>query len=501
MPYRIKSSFLFCFIFILHSAYSQIPTRPVSKEDSLKAYKLSDIAIKFYKNGDFLSAKKQLDSAININSKDSYIYYLRGLALYRLKRHDVSKNDFDKAILLNPKKCGYYIDRASLLISMKEYKAAQEDLLKAKSIDSLRLGIYKNLGKIYKEQGDYKQALLCFSKELRLHGNDPSLYWFRAETYYQLNKDSLAFADIEKGISLKPIDIDIYYASAIKIALKLNEFQSVVKYANLYLQLKPNDYNTQIALAEAYYYTGKYQEAISTANTTESQPNFKDAKENYKVYYFRAAAKLELKDYIGADKDARTGIKLTPPNNKNELADHHLILMETHSRFGKDKEALIDAKAVIESYPDMSAPYGIIGYIELGNKNFHNAIVNLSKAIEFSPDVAVYYVWRGDAENALKQYANSKEDLSKAFSMPNNTLKDKTFVGLALVYEHENNYETALSYATQGIKEFPKCTDLYSVRARIYYVMNDKEAACRDLKAAKELGGKEEANEYAKFCK
>lgn len=85
--------------------------------------------------------------------------------------------------------------------------------------------------------------------------------------------------------------------------------------------------------------------------------------------------------------------------------------------------------------------------------------------------------------------------------MPNNPIRDKAFIGLTLVYEHEKDYKTALSYAKQGIQEFPKSTDLYSVRGRVYYIMNEQEAACRDLKSAKEFGGKYEADEYAKFCK
>ena len=357
------------------------------------------------------------------------------------------------------------------------------------------------MGLIQKEQGQYKLAFLNYDKAIILKNNIPFFYRYRSEAYYALKKDSLAFDEIEKGIALKPTNMNAYYALAVNITLRSHRYEELVKYGNLYLQLKPNDFFTQVALTQAYYKLGKNQEAVDIANIAETQPNFKNEKENYKLYYFRADAKLELNDYIGADKDANTGIKLTPPSDQDFLTSFYSIRMQTAARFGRDKEARSDAEAVIKRRPNDGMAYLAIGAIELKNRNLQSAIDNLSKAIELVPEEAIPYVLRGDAELSLKQYANSKEDFLKSLSIPDNGLRDKAFIGLTLIYEHEKDYKTALSYATQGIQEYPKFAGVYSVRGRVYYIMNEQEAACQDLKSAKELGGKEEADEYAKFCK
>lgn len=61
------------------------------------------LAEAFYNMGEFGKAKEVYDAILNLRSKDSSAYYLRGVALLASGSHDDAYSDFTRAIALNPK--------------------------------------------------------------------------------------------------------------------------------------------------------------------------------------------------------------------------------------------------------------------------------------------------------------------------------------------------------------------------------------------------------------
>ena len=65
----------------------------------------------------------------------------------------------------------------------------------------------------------------------------------------------------------------------------------------------------------------------------------------------------------------------------------------------------------------------------------------------------------------------------------------------------KEDYEGALADYTQSIELYPNDPETYFQRAMVKISMNNKYAACLDLKRAEELGSEEAKAEIKKHCK
>ena len=81
-----------------------------------------------YSLGRKQDALKDLDKALELNSKDTTYLVMRGICRSELMDRDGAIDDFNKAIEINPKLPSAYLMRASLKLASGEYESANEDL-------------------------------------------------------------------------------------------------------------------------------------------------------------------------------------------------------------------------------------------------------------------------------------------------------------------------------------------------------------------------------------
>ncbi len=76
----------------------------------------------------------------------------------------------------------------------------------------------------------------------------------------------------------------------------------------------------------------------------------------------------------------------------------------------------------------------------------------------------------------------------------------EAYLDLAKVYIGKRQYTKAMSFLNKAINIDPKYGDAYLSRARLYTIIGNKEAACKDYLKA-QANGVENLYNYTKFCK
>jgi tetratricopeptide (TPR) repeat protein len=259
----------------------------VSQKDSvMSAYSymaLCNIELKEY--------QKALDNAIksiNLNNKDAFRFFVRGLAYYCLGQYQNSLDDYNKTIDLDS---NYKTD---LKINL--------DYVKAMLNPFLANDFYLRGLRYSEEDTLYKDAIIEFDIAIKMRNDSAAYYLKRGDCYYYLEDYVSAKINYEKAMKLEPSNC--YSVNGLgNIARKEKNYEDAIYYfseaidgfcgksrsramfycnrGNTYLNKKDyknalNDYLVANRLDGDYYYPfeclGRY---------FDSQYQFKQAIENY----------------------------------------------------------------------------------------------------------------------------------------------------------------------------------------------------------------------------
>ncbi len=123
--------------------------------------------------------------------------------------------------------------------------------------------------------------------------------------------------------------------------------------------------------------------------------------------------------------------------------------------------------------------YRAIAKNDLGN--YRGAIVDYSKIIVEEPDADTYYN-RGNSRYSIKDLTGAKEDYAKAYML------DKNFIdalySLACVKLDLGENESAIKDFTSVLKEAPRNSSVYTLRATAYKALEQFTNALNDYSAA-----------------
>jgi tetratricopeptide (TPR) repeat protein len=251
----------------------------------------------------------------------------------------------------------------------------------------------RNLGYAYEKQwykNDYRGALDEYNKAIELDTTDCSyLYMVRGELKFILKDYNGAIADYDVAIKNNH---DCNYSFGGE-----KEGQAILETGFAY------DYKLYFIRGNAKIELEDYRGAIADYNKSiEIDPNDSETFRN------RGNAKIELEDYRGAIADFNKAIQIDP-NNTN-----------AHKNRGYAKYRLQDYRGAITDYTKVIAitpsngAYFLRGYAKFDLKDYQGAILDYNKAIGIDPNDAGAYFNRGLAKIKLKQKNSGCLDFSKA---------------------------------------------------------------------------------------
>jgi len=219
----------------LASAYMDLRKYYNARENYKKIEQLGDNSAANY--------KQLLTLSYNLKQPDDVILYAG-----KLKQADPSE------------KVNYYIGKVHY--DRENYGEAIQTLNEAAKEDPKNAEVPYMIARSYADMLNYKQAIPFFKKAIELDTTKPYWIYEMALIYYATNdtKNTLKYM-LEAGN--KGLQKNNDYLENLGIAyLDIGDLENGIKIMDEILKRKPSDINILNQVAEAYYYKGKYNEAM-----------------------------------------------------------------------------------------------------------------------------------------------------------------------------------------------------------------------------------------------
>jgi spermidine synthase len=159
-------------------------------------------ATMYAEQGKFDLALKEIEKAIQMDSKNSEFYYQKGTFHLALKQLEEAKQELEKSISLNAKFVDAYNNLATVKGMMGDYKGVVDLLNKAEKLDGANPKIYYNRGYAKGFLNDFGGAYKDFTKCIELMPTHGQAYLFRGHALLSMNRRAEACADFRKALSL-----------------------------------------------------------------------------------------------------------------------------------------------------------------------------------------------------------------------------------------------------------------------------------------------------------
>lgn len=180
-------------------AYIEFPS--INKQHDFNRF--LNLGIEYAENGDYEKAIESYSTAIEIDSENPMVYYMRGFAYHNLKEYRNAVRDYGKAIDYDQNDPAIYYDRGLAYSKLKKYKQAVKDYSKAIGLNSNYSDAYYGRGIAYFNLGKYMKAVLDYDKAILLNPENRDVYNNRGYTYLsRLNEKDKACNDFKRACEL-----------------------------------------------------------------------------------------------------------------------------------------------------------------------------------------------------------------------------------------------------------------------------------------------------------
>lgn len=276
----------------------------------------------------------------------------------------------------------------------------------------------------------------------RIQGSpgNAALYAKRADILLQQGKSQLAYDDMLTAVKLDSMNYDYQFKFS-EISFVAGKSRQTKEALEKCLELKPEDANARLKLAELYIYVKEYKKALSLLKEVTDADKL-----NAKAYFLKglsfklagdtAAAISSYQRCVELDQEyyhaymqlgVLFGAKHNPValdyyNNALNLNTQSTEALYAKSLFYQDHG---DIKSAVSGYNmllqiDSTYYFGYynLGYIAFNvEKDFRKATVLFTKAIKFNPAYAEAYYMRGLSFEQLGEYAKSIRDYTESLKI------------------------------------------------------------------------------------
>jgi len=226
--------------------------------------------LKYFNNGNYEEAEKNLGKALEMNSERAEYYIDYAMTLIMLDQNEEALKYFDQAILkkdnmiVNKNNKMAFRGKGIAYFRSYHYAEAIEQFDKALAINelsNLNLDILYYKGNSQEKAGLYDKAAETYTVILNENTSDAAIYNSRANVYRRLGDYNNSLADYNKAISLDKVKYDYYFGKyflMLESGDKKGASTVLDEAANITIQTQEDKYN----LAKIHYYMEDYEGAI-----------------------------------------------------------------------------------------------------------------------------------------------------------------------------------------------------------------------------------------------
>jgi tetratricopeptide (TPR) repeat protein len=393
----------------------------MAKEDRLSVYKA--LGYLYTKSGKTKSAISSYRSAVELDKKDSNLYYNLFILYQKIGQNEKADYYLRKAVSLRPTDMEGRLRLSKRLIKKGKLKEAERYLnailkKKPRSAEALLLkadimekrkdkaGLKKvyrtmlsiqpkndtilyNLGVLEYETGNLKKALTYFNKFLTFRPKDPEVHDFLFDIYRREKKDQLAYKEAQTLIKLRPKEIR-YYHFLFEYLNNRDDYKKMIETMKDGIQSHPKSMDLRRYLILAYLKTGDEQLAINQIDEIlKIRPN--------DIVSLLQLAKLKEKqgDLQASLESYNRIVDISPGHKEAKEASLGLLLQlgQFEEEQGNFKEALEHYQKIVEISPghDRAKEASLRLLLQLARfeeeqGNFKEALEYYKKIVDISPD-------------------------------------------------------------------------------------------------------------------
>jgi tetratricopeptide (TPR) repeat protein/outer membrane protein OmpA-like peptidoglycan-associated protein len=328
---------------------------------------------------------------------------------------------------------------------------------------------------------NYQAAAAGYTKALALKPNVFAFLVNRGTSYEKINQPQEAIADFKQAITLKPTTKNLYMKVG-DLSMGLGDYATAVTYLDNLIGLDKKNIEALQKVSFSFLKLKRFDLALDRANKALEIQRY-----NYTNHYYKALALDSLKDYVKANLDYESAIRLVlneVPNGAKPLpkfkpyyANAALVLY----RLGANDDAIKyynEATAIDPSDNEEPHQYYVY-YLEnqpyLKKTDFTNSIGYLNKCMALNPKFIDGFFARAEVYKQTSQFQSAISDYTKVLQTDNNNVN--ALFSRGKCYLELGNYSEAIGDLRQATKLQPQNADIKNLL---------KEATDKNYQANKE---------------
>jgi superkiller protein 3 len=281
--YFLIFTFLFlysCTENINESQLNQNKQENNSINDSL----LVERALLNIEKGNLEEAKKDLETAILIDTTNGHTHYLLGDVLLELARQGkgseesvkLSSFHFQSAIRYKSDSALSYQKDGIISMSFEDYSQAIVLLSTSLSVDDTDFQTFILLGNCYRKLDKVENAIHSFQKAISLNANSDEAHVQLGQLFWE-KEDSTAIHYYKRAIAINPNNRDAYY----NLGLVYHSIKELSKSRDAYHKI------IEFGIKDSYFVEAHYNIAMILMDDYKEQHHHKNALNNYLIEVVR----------------------------------------------------------------------------------------------------------------------------------------------------------------------------------------------------------------------
>lgn len=246
--------------------------------DEAHSLNIMNRGVKYYNEGNYPSAVKNLKEANQVWPGNHKAYYMLGqIYLWKYDQPEQAIAYFDKATTLAPDKADYWYHRGHCQTVLKNYTDAEASLTRAVELNPKHAEAHYRLGVLAERQGKVKKAAEHYMNSIRADARIPYAYYNLGDLYFRNSKYEEARRVFKNGVENNPKHAELHHGLGLTYLTldrkqeALVEFQEALSLKSSYPSALYNIGMTYVDLgdkARAKTYLEKFvKQAVSGENS------------------------------------------------------------------------------------------------------------------------------------------------------------------------------------------------------------------------------------------
>ncbi|MBE7443961.1 MAG: tetratricopeptide repeat protein [Planctomycetia bacterium] len=415
---------------------------------------------------DWENAAENFEKAIQLDRSSERIVQHLAACYFQLGENEKSIKYIEKLAKIKPKEFSVHYTLATLYETVGRNKEAIEEYEYARRCKTTKLdhvfladALYR-LANLYMNDGMMEKGIACYTSmfDMKLVTEPVKIYYEIGQKYFEKNDIKNA---LEYFLKAKQADPALSFASFYLTLCydALNDYESAIQEAKIFLEKEPNNWVMHLALSEVYgKIKNESQKKEEIEKTQVILKNSIDAGSKNLKEYFLLCQIYRNQRKISEAIEIAESIKLISVD-KEMRRDVHFLLANLYYEDKKFDRAEEELQMTLKLDPDFHEANNFLGYLFVeNNKNLDKAIQLINKALEAQPQNGAYLDSLGWAYYKKAQVEGRNDYLVIALKK---LLEAVRFMDEPDIYEHVGDVHYSLGDWDKAVNAWEKAIALY----------------------------------------